>query len=168
MPKILLLLLIFILTGCGQPLPSGMPPLYPTTLIITQDNVPLSGATVIAVHEDFASMPYPSGGTTDASGAVELKTNGKFHGVPAGKYIVTVSKLDSDIAIAPDAADTLSPEEYEKLRDKREAHFFYVTERKFTRRETSPLRIEVKSGAKTHSLDVGPPVRPKAKTGAPA
>ncbi|GHT11815.1 hypothetical protein FACS1894170_05860 [Planctomycetales bacterium] len=149
-------------------MPPGMPPLYPTTIVITQDGTPLAGATVVAVSEDFASTPYPSGGTTDKSGEVVLKTNGKFSGIPAGKYIITVSKIGSDIEIASDAGSTLDAEEYEKLVAKRDANSFYLTEEKFANQGTSPLRIEVNKGVKTHSLDVSPKVHIKIINSPPA
>jgi hypothetical protein len=171
MVRIFLLLicpLFVFIAGCGSPLPPGMPKLYKTTVVITQDNQPLSGATVLAINEDFAATPYPSGGITDEKGEVELKTNGRFPGVPAGRYIVTVSKIDSDIVIDPAAAKTLSSEEYEKLSARRDAHSFYVTEEKFSQQNTSPLRIEVKPGTTKHSLDVSPQVHIKIKAGAPA
>lgn len=171
MPRTLLLLtcsLLLFLAGCGTSLPPGMPKLYPTTIVITQDNAPLSGATVVAINEDFVSTPYPSGGTTNDAGKVVLKTNGKFSGVPAGKYVITVSKIGSDVEIDPEAVKTMNTEEYEKLSAKRDANSFYLTEEKFAGKETSPLRIEVKKGVKTHSLDVSPKVHIKIKTAAPA
>lgn len=75
--------LLFV-TGCGERLPPGMPKLYKTIITITQDGKPLEGAQVIAVSEDFANAPWTSGGITDATGIVELKTEGRYSGIPIG------------------------------------------------------------------------------------
>ena len=41
-----------------------------------------------------SDSPWGSGGVTDASGKVTLFTHGKYSGIPAGNYKITISKIE--------------------------------------------------------------------------
>ncbi|MDR1492822.1 MAG: hypothetical protein LBT05_08880 [Planctomycetaceae bacterium] len=82
--------------GCGQSLPKGMPPLYPCVITLTQEGVPLEGASVALIPED-TTLRFTFAGATASTGSVEMYSHGKHRGVPAGKYKLLVTKTDKEI-----------------------------------------------------------------------
>ena len=80
--------------GGGESKPANMPTLYPITLKFTQEGQPCAGALVILIPQD--TNKWTTGGITDAAGGTVLKTHGKYLGVPAGKFKITVSKQETD------------------------------------------------------------------------
>lgn len=140
--------------GCqkGEPTPEGMPELYPASVTILQEGVPLANASIRILPENGTSR-WSSGGSTDASGVAVLRTHGKFEGVPAGSYKMTVSKIEMpdlpkvelsqlDAPPATDGAtyDLVAPE------------YSYPNQ--------TPLRLEVAAGPNTYEpFDLGPAVR---------
>ena len=80
--------------GCGEKLPPDIPKLYPANVTITLDGAPLKKATVTLspVNSSSGQSNLPVVGVTDDLGVAVLKTNGRYHGSPAGKYKVCVSK----------------------------------------------------------------------------
>jgi hypothetical protein len=88
------LLLALFTAGCGRDLPKGMPPLYPCTLTFTQEGAPLADASIALIPVD-AVLPWTFAGQTNAAGQVTLYAHGQYPGVPAGKWKVTVTKLQT-------------------------------------------------------------------------
>jgi hypothetical protein len=78
-------------SGCSRndDRPTDLPSLFPCTITVTQDGVPLAGATVSLVSSTEAK--YRSSSITDEKGNASMITYG-FPGVPEGKYKVTVRK----------------------------------------------------------------------------
>jgi hypothetical protein len=145
--------------GCsGERLPPDLPKLYPVTLTIVQDGQPLGGASVVVVNEDYASSPWAAGGVTNEQGKVKLRTEGKYSGAPAGKYKVTIAKTEVPEIELPE--DSSSPEYNKKIKEIQDK-MFYLVEDKFTKLDTTPLRIEITPSAKNFELDVSPVVRKK-------
>ena len=84
----------FLTFGCGgKPKPDGMPDLYKTTIVVTQNGAPLADAA-LSLQSDDPSLKWAVGGKTDANGRAELTTHGDFKGAPAGTYRVGVVKME--------------------------------------------------------------------------
>jgi hypothetical protein len=158
-----IIILFPILSGCSrEQLPPGLPKLYPVTITIVQDGQPLNGASVVIVNEDYASSSWAAGGVTNEKGQVKLRTEGKYSGAPAGKYKVTVTKIDVPEIELPE--DSSSPE-YERKTKEIQDKTFYLVEDKFTKLNTTPLKLEITPTSKNIDLDVSPAVRNRPTTG---
>jgi len=80
--------------GCGgEPRPDGFPKLYPVSITFVLDGVPSGG---IAVFLNSQTSPWPVAGSTDQDGVATFNTQGRFPGVPAGRYKVTVAKTEQE------------------------------------------------------------------------
>ncbi|MDR2757447.1 MAG: carboxypeptidase-like regulatory domain-containing protein [Planctomycetaceae bacterium] len=156
---VLIIFVSLFLFGCsGEHLPPNLPKLYSVTLTIVQDGKPFNGASVVIVNENYASSPWAAGGVTNEQGQVKLRTEGKYSGAPAGKYKVTVTKVETpDIELTEDSS---SPEYNKKVKEIQD-NTFYLVEDKFTKLDTTPLRIEITPSEKNFELDVSPAVRKK-------
>ncbi len=150
-----------VFSGCGkQPVPADLPALYETTLTFKQDGIPLAGATVMLLSEDATASRWIPTGITDGTGKVVLRTSGTYDGVPAGKYVITVRKQQTEPSKFKEPADTASPEydqwmkntENEKLATRR-----YV-DKKYESRAASDLKIDISSGSNNQEYDLGKPV----------
>jgi len=144
---VLLILVAFSVVGCSKQLkPDGFPPLYPASVLITQDGQPLKGAKVILFHTDDASQRWGIFGTTDGSGRAVFVTHGKFRGAPEGEYLVAVYKQE-EVEVARRGDNIIT-------------EAFTLIEEQYTDREKSPLRIQIQRRGKNHGeFDVGKPVR---------
>ena len=82
--------------GCGQKLPDGMPRLHPCTITVTMNGKPLEKAKVTLFPEEGGENQgrWGCAGFTNSSGSVTMKTDGRYQGIPAGKYVVTVYRVD--------------------------------------------------------------------------
>ncbi|MDR1493716.1 MAG: hypothetical protein LBT05_13495 [Planctomycetaceae bacterium] len=158
----ILLFPLFLIFGCGDKLPPGMPKLYEAVLTITQDGSPLANANVLAISENYAAVPYSAGGQTDKSGNVRLLTEGKYKGIPAGKYIIAVSKTEANDIEKPATFNT--EDEIKSYLAEVEKHSFVVVSEKFSDPEKSPLRLEVLKRKTTATFDASPKVRLKPPT----
>jgi len=143
-------------SGCNQPKPTGLPSLLPLTLTLTQDGTPLSGASVTLFADDGMAT-WTVGGTTGVSGNVSPMTQGKYPGVPAGKYKVCVFKIEAVVppgAVPPTDSESQSarPVEYD------------LVDVKLRSPATTTLTLEVGPGKKTATLDVGKPIRERINT----
>jgi len=145
--------LTLLFSGCDtRPKPDGLPPLLPLTLTLTQDGTPLSGASVTLFADDGA---WTIGGTTNASGNVSPMTHGKYPGVPAGQYKVCVFKVESVAPPARTDSESAGPPPVE----------YDLVDVKLKSPLTTPLTLEVGSGKKSVTLDVGEPIRQLIDTG---
>jgi hypothetical protein len=158
---ILVFWLFPVLTGCNKEAqPKGLPKLYPTTLTIIQDGVPLVDANIVVVNENYASNPWSAGGVTDERGQVHLRTEGKYSGAPAGTYKVMVTKIEEPDIELPE--DSTSPEYIKKIKEI-ENNTFAVVDDKFTKLDATPLKVEITPSSKNFELDVSPAVRKKSE-----
>jgi hypothetical protein len=157
-----IIILLPVFSGCSrETFPPNLPKLYPATITVVQDGQPLNGASVVVINEDYASSPWAAGGVTNEQGQVRLRTEGKYSGAPAGKYKVTVTKIDVPEIELPEDSESL---EYKKKAKEIQDNTFYLVEDKFTKLDTTPLRIEITPSAKSFELDVSPTVRKKYST----
>ncbi len=158
--------LFMLSSGCGQKLPKGMPKLYKTQLTITQDGKPLEGANVVVTSANFASAPWSSGGITDASGSVILKTEGQYDGVPIGSYVVTVTKIEGPpgLELPKNSKTDADFREYDRILKQIEDNSVEVVDKQFMNMKTTPLKLEVK-GKTNETFDVSPAVKNKIERG---
>jgi hypothetical protein len=132
------LLVLFSVSGCKQQLPEGMPMLYLCTITITQEGLPLGGASVtlnpVETNNDKTWIP---GGTTDSNGIVHVKVLGQYLGSPIGNYKVTIKKNGTE-EVTSDSFYTLS-----------------FVEEQYTHPEKTPLEIEVTADGVRQTFDIG-------------
>lgn len=136
-----------------------MPPLYPCTIIITQDGKPLEGASVRLYSEN---IKFLVSGTTNASGVTVMMTHGEFKGAPAETYKVVVTKEEKEF-IEP-ASIT---EARKKAKEKGEVfeepnlpyNLFSYVEEEYTTAETTPLKITIDKGKNNLTLEAGKAIR---------
>jgi len=88
-----------VLIGCSQPMPDGLPKLYPVSLKFVQEGAPCAEALVSLTPESDGQ--WAVGGITDSGGNVALQTHGRYSGVPAGKYKITVIKTETELIGPP-------------------------------------------------------------------
>ena len=143
------LLLLSTFQGCAQKVPADMPKLYSCTLMVTQDNKPLEGATIALFHQDTALQKWTAGGLSDQSGKVVLKTQGRYNGVVEGKYKITVTKTEVDEGIVTNT------ETQEGISGKT----WTLVEQRFSNVATTPLTLEVTGKIALETIDVGSAVR---------
>lgn len=147
-----------LLLGCraGEPTPDGMPELFRVRLSILQEGQPLADASVRLIPED-ATSPWSSGGSTDSRGVAVIRTHGKYAGVPAGSYSITVSKVEMP------AARSVDQDPLEVPPNQNDSSYDLVPP-EFSDPAQTPLRLEVSAGKDTYeSFDLGPAVRIERK-----
>jgi hypothetical protein len=134
-------------SGCGGvKTPDGMPELFPCEIAVTQEGQPLDGATVTVQSADSS---WNATGGTDSNGKAFLFTQGKYSGVPAGKYKVIINKTVTE----------KEPSTFEGKPATKEV-VYYLVEEKYQELQTSPLEIEITSGGKhSFQLDAGKAVK---------
>ncbi|PQO39262.1 hypothetical protein C5Y96_05235 [Blastopirellula marina] len=96
-PSMFLLIVAAAFLGCssGQPtLIPGRNPTIPVRGQITLDGTPIEGATVMFFCEKLMITSY---GKTDKAGQYELTTYEPGDGAPAGRYQVSVKKIEQTI-----------------------------------------------------------------------
>ena len=150
------------LIGCGPAdnRPDGMPPLFPTTITVTQDGVPLVGASVVLIPDDGSRDWYVSG-TTNESGIAEMMASSRWAGAPRGTYKVMVRKFEtapSRIAPLPDDADDAAREAHEVALSNERLNAYTVVAPIFTDPARTTLNLTV-DGRTDTTFDVGEAVR---------
>jgi hypothetical protein len=152
MKHIYLLLVLILAAGCGEPKPAGLPRLTPVALTFTQDGVPCGEASVHLIPA--GESPWAVGGSTSASGTVVFRTHGKYAGVPAGKYKITVTKNETEWKGE-------APKENRGMYDPVPESIVYdAVDTKFADAETTPLELEVAEGKKVaQQFDLGKKIR---------
>lgn len=127
--------------GChrGPARPDDLPETIPCTLTLLYKGAPLSDATVTLVPK---SGNWVGVGQTDAGGQAIIQTNGRYAGVPAGAYAVTVTKGGPTGQLPPDPK---TPEEDQAYREAMRAAKSAkpLVPLKYTKPETSGLTVSV-------------------------
>jgi len=136
--------------GCSNSKPEGLPDLYPVTLKFVQEGAPCADASIILVPQD--GNRWTTGGITDANGVAVFRTHGQYPGVPAGKYKVTASKVESELIGPPPKDSMMAPPQKVKS--------YYLIDPEYSDSGKSPLLIEVVAGKNNFEpLDLGKKVR---------
>ncbi|MDR3196596.1 MAG: hypothetical protein LBU34_01900 [Planctomycetaceae bacterium] len=78
-------------SGCGGNRPDDLPQLYPCKIKILFKNEPQTGTSVSLVSQD---NKWGAIGVTGNNGVAEMKTQGVYPGVPAGRFKVLVSRYE--------------------------------------------------------------------------
>jgi len=148
---------VVVTNGCSkQRRPDGMPPIYPCTIVITQEGKPLADASVRLYSNEV--MFYVSG-TTDASGSAVIRTHGEFPGAPEATYKVVVSKEEKEYieSAAVTAAREKAKEKGEMFEEPSLPFNLYsYVEDQFTKSDTTPLEMTVTKGKNNHqSFEAG-------------
>lgn len=140
----LLLACCVLSVGCDRvDKPEGLPKLVRVDITITQDDRPLEGASVLLLAVDPGDKWAP-GGTTDAKGIVRPNTQGRYPGVPAGKYKVCVSKTVVETGPPRKETEAATPTKITQL-----------VAGKFGDPQTTPFEIDVESKRLDLAFDVG-------------
>lgn len=133
------------LVGCGGA--DGRRPTAPTTVTVTYQGKPVEGATVQFVTVDD---PYPSVGTTDASGSCSLTTYEANDGAIIGSNLVMISKTQIDNKNArpvnPEDADMIGIVPPPVLKN--------LIPKKYSLPGTSGLKEEIKKGQNTLTFEL--------------
>ena len=141
-----------------------MPRLYPASITVTQEGVPLEEAMVQLIPEDQANARWGPAGTTDASGVAVLQTNGKYKGAPLGKYKVIVSKMWTEPHPKPELSGAKSREELgEYLAIARTLKTYNMVEPQYGSINDTPLNLEITAKGKTYPVDAGKQIKVEAK-----
>ena len=150
-------LAVSFIVGCGERLPDGMPRLYPASIEVTQEGVPLDEATVMLYSESPDLARWTPSGVTNSSGVAVLSTNGRYKGAPLGTYKVTVKRASLDPHPEPELANefTGSPgaAKYQQLELARKAYTYVETP--YTSLEETPLTVEITANQKIYPVDAG-------------
>jgi len=125
MKKYLLFLVVISIYGCGGK-PGDVPPLLSCQITVTNGPTPIAGAEVVlGLTSD--SLSCSMAGTTNSSGVATIYTKRlawQGGGVPAGNYIVTVTKF-------PKLEDGLPLEEFHKLEPIEQERYQAEQQRKY-------------------------------------
>ncbi|MDR0705128.1 MAG: carboxypeptidase-like regulatory domain-containing protein [Planctomycetaceae bacterium] len=135
----IILLTALCFAGCAPSLPKGMPPIYPCTITLTQEGVPLKGASVALIPED-TTLNFTFAGTTTSSGNIEMYSHGKYRGIPAGKYKLVVTKKANEI-------------QNEKI------WTVSLVDVKYTNPDTSPLQVDIAKKKNEFTFELGQSVK---------
>lgn len=158
--------LSLMLSGCSsETLPEGMPPLFPAKLTFTQEGKALGDAAVALMNTEPSMMRWTVGGRTDSNGVLTVKTLGKYNGVPAGKYIILVTKTErfaGGTEKQPVPQDDKAAKEYYAKINKEQKFFDYV-DLKYSAPETSGLEIEISPDGNEQTFDLGKAVKIEKK-----
>ena len=144
------------LSGCGgDAKPPGFPKLYPVSLQVMQEGVPLTKASVSLKIADN-SMTWSIGGVTDEQGIAVLWTHGKFRGAPVGTFKVTVNKLfnegEEEMNLAMNQGD-------EAAAAKIQVKSYSFVNEEYNLFATTPVEIEITTKSKVIDVDAGPAVK---------
>lgn len=100
------------LVGCGGEPSAKREPVYPVSGKVTYKSQPVVDADVVFFCKEKNMSSFAK---TGADGTFKLTTYASFDGAPAGKYVVTVTKLDNsattkEVALEDPAYDPLKVE----------------------------------------------------------
>ncbi|GAA4449486.1 carboxypeptidase regulatory-like domain-containing protein [Novipirellula rosea] len=145
--------LLAVVSGCAsEEKPDGLPVLHPAEITVHQGGAPLVGASVQLISTDPTLSRWVSGGSTNENGEAVVMTHGKYVGVPAGKFKVTVNKTQIEGAAAGNDPGSSN-----------EAKMFDLVEAKYRAVTTTPIEVEISAGDnKLDVIEVGAPVKDAA------
>jgi len=141
--------LCLVVAGCGgEPKPDGFPKLYPVSLKFIQEGEPCADTLVFLFPQEKSK--WSSGGVTNSDGVAVLRTHGKFVGVPAGKYKLTVQKYET-VSKGSQNSELGAPIKIE---------VYDIIDANYRDPDKTPLEIEVVSGKnKFEPFDLGKKIR---------
>ncbi|MDO4587047.1 MAG: hypothetical protein Q4C95_07080 [Planctomycetia bacterium] len=153
MGLVALLIGLCVCPSCGgKKYPDGFPKVYPLKVKVIQAGAPLADASINFFAEDATISKWAVGGTTNAEGIAEIRTQ-NFPGCPAGKFKVVVKKTVQE-------GGPQNAEEAKQMREGKEFPPVVVREmvsKEFGDHLKTPLSIEVtgSEGNTVPEFDVG-------------
>lgn len=164
---LLLTATITIFSGCDDKRPAGMPKLERVKLTVTQEGKPCDDAK-LGLLPIAGDPQWSSGGTTNSNGILEPVTYGKYKGMPAGKYKVTV---DRSVGVGDPPPPSPIDAESQKKHDEYYAagksyELFQTIPTEYRLRDQSPLEIEIKPGTNELTIDIPETVQEKIQSSA--
>lgn len=138
---------LIVFVSCSSQRPGGMPKLYPCSVTVTQEKIPLAEATILAIDVN-GNEKWSVTGTTDANGIALLTTDGKYRGAPAGNYILLISKNTSETKELPS-----KPGQTEKLYGP--TVFYSEVDPVYSSKDKSPAKITVEKKKNSFNIDAG-------------
>ena len=151
MKKYLFVLIVLVICGCGSK-PGDVPELFPCQVVVKNGTTSIANADVILGLTNETSMCAMSG-KTNSSGVAVIRTNRQnWHktGVPAGEYIVTVSKipkLEEGLSLAEwQALDPMEQERYNAERARKHDALPREIPVELSEFNISPYRMNVSKG----------------------
>jgi hypothetical protein len=167
MQKIIIsVFLMSVLCGCSQrPLqPDNLPKLTPCKITITQDHLPLEGANVSLHSVTSETQQWVSGGRTDANGVAEIRTNGRYNGVPVGKFKVLITKTEvepSKLPPPPAEDDPNFPAWMAKSQNE-VLPSYQLVDKQYAHPQTTPHELEISGSESVNvTFDTGKKIREK-------
>ena len=151
--------------GCGQKLPSDLPPLFPTTLVIVQEGKPLADAVITMTTSE---SKWSVTGMTNSQGEAKMFVNGTYEGAPEGEFKVIVNKTETEKPNIPPPPSDADPNAMSHYNEKiapllAQAKTYNLVEPVNGTFETTPLAVSVVRGTSRYSLDIGKAVRIEVK-----
>lgn len=147
---------VTLVVGCGGPKkPADLPELYPVKITVIQDGQPLEGASVM-LNDPSLKIRFVMGGTTNAQGVAEIKTDAQFPGAPEGEFKITIRKAtepESSGEMAP--TDPAERAEWEKKQAELMNQTADTVDLKFGDMAQTPATIKVVPGGAEATVDVG-------------
>ncbi len=133
-------------SGCnkGPAKPDDLPELTACTITVNYKGAPVEEANVLL--SPTSGNKFSAIGTTDASGKAVMKTDGKYEGVVAGEYRVTVKKMekvDVNLGGTPETPEEMA--EYQKEAAKAKAPESLIP-KKYSSFTSSGLTVNVAEG----------------------
>ncbi|MDR2115051.1 MAG: hypothetical protein LBP87_01595 [Planctomycetaceae bacterium] len=149
--------------GCnrGRVRPEGLPKLHQCVIHLTQEGIPLSGASVLFLPvSPSQGKHWTVSGFSDETGKTEIYTNGYFRGSPQGEFKIIVTKTETVVPPFPDIMPT-DPREIVKLERMIEkgTKVYKVISDEFTTEETTPLKIIVPTKENKTTFELGASIR---------
>ena len=157
---------LLLIVGCGERLPPDLPRLYPTAVIIVQEDKALEGATVV-LHPKDPDSRWGATGLTDASGRVDFFTEGRYRGVPEGEYQLTVSKVFTEPSqyLGQERPAGMDDHTWDSLIAGERLNSYNLVDTTYGSRRTSPLELSVGPGQpRDRQFDVGPAINEYIRT----
>lgn len=127
-----LLVLVALLSGCGD----GRPTRIPVSGVMTLEDQPVAGASVMFSPVDGGR---PAEGVTDDQGRFELKTFDPGDGAILGKHRVTVRKVEiQGVEVGEDGlAEEIRPGEFQEV---------WHTPKRYGSLDSTDLEVDVQYG----------------------
>lgn len=157
-------LILTCLSGCGEKMPAGMPKLFPAQITLTYDDgKPVTDAMLILIADQGSSVgTWSHTGNTDEQGKAEIYTQGRYKGLPAATFKVTVVKEIREGTPNPgEPVDAESAKKYEDWKKSSNKEKVYkVVEETYENAAKTPISVTVApQGPNAFNLKVGKEVK---------
>jgi hypothetical protein len=147
MKKPILVVILLLITGCGG---TDRPPLAPVSGVLLNGDKPVADATV-TFNMEGKEMPRVGMGKTDSEGKFYITTYDTRDGAYIGTHVVTISKIAASDVVGGGEME-IGSEAYGKAMEAAATNTAPPKQEipdRYTKVETSPLKITVEAGGKS-------------------